>query len=303
MKNKPVENFDQIPWDSLDQLDLTPEFIYQPGGDYLAKIRDREGNVISEMPFIKSVDYDKINSYTPGGSSIPEHLRGKGLASDLYSRLEKLTGGKIIPDDMQTLAGEALHERHGMGKKFGMSEEELISKLTPEEKMSRNVRKNVLNNILENIASGNYGTNRVDITPEVNTDLNHQLKGQDKKNLRSLIGNVLKRASLDFDPTSKFDQKLELDLTKITPQIPEALSKVKSFAPIIGKGLAAGAGGALSLAAEASDSPEAGDILGQEALERDIAAERTQREIESAGVPKDVKLKALELFKKNRLPY
>lgn len=77
----------------------------------------------------------------------------------------------------------------------------------------------------------------------------------------------------------------------------------KSIAPLLGKGLAAGAGGALSLAAEASDSPEVGDRLGQDALERDITANKQQNQIEKANAPKEAKIKALELFKKNRIPY
>ena len=85
----------------------------------------------------------------------------------------------------------------------------------------------------------------------------------------------------------------------VRKRIPSTLSKVKSFAPI----LAGGAGLALSAAAEASDAPEAGDVLGQEALERDIAANKQEKKIQGSDVPDEVKMKALELFKKNRLPY
>lgn len=69
-----------------------------------------------------------------------------------------------------------------------------------------------------------------------------------------------------------------------------------SLGGVVGLGLAG--------AAEASDAPEAGDSSAQAALLRDYDASSQQKQIESSdSVPDNVKLEALRLFKKNRLPY
>jgi len=63
-------------------------------------------------------------------------------------------------------------------------------------------------------------------------------------------------------------------------------------------------GGAASLAAEAADSEEEGSASEQAALLREIDAQKQMKKIEeSTSVPNEVKLKALELFKKNKLPF
>lgn len=68
--------------------------------------------------------------------------------------------------------------------------------------------------------------------------------------------------------------------------------------------LTGGAGLALSAASEASDAEELGNTSEQEALLREVDAQRDIKEIESSdSVPKDIKMKALELYKKNKLPY
>lgn len=117
---------------------------------------------------------------------------------------------------------------------------------------------------------------------------------------------VLDAGPFRFD-ASKVDNILDSDMAIGRPRM-RAVKKIlaanksrvyRSVLPL----LTGGAGLALSAAAEASDSPEAGDVLGQEALERDIAASKQMKQIEGSEVPKEVKLKALELFKKNRLPY
>jgi hypothetical protein len=66
-----------------------------------------------------------------------------------------------------------------------------------------------------------------------------------------------------------------------------------------------GAAGLLaSGVSEASDAEELGNTNEQEALLREVDAQRQMKEIgQTQGVPDDVKLEALKLFKKNKLPF
>ncbi len=68
--------------------------------------------------------------------------------------------------------------------------------------------------------------------------------------------------------------------------------------------LTGGAGLAFSAASEASDAEELGNTSEQGALLREVDSQNQMKKIESStSVPDNIKLKALELFKKNKLPY
>ena len=92
--------------------------------------------------------------------------------------------------------------------------------------------------------------------------------------------------------------KPRLGFTKVLESLGKG--KFRAVAPF----LAGGAGLLASGASEAFDAESAGNPNEQDALEREIAAQKQMSGIEkSTSVPEDVKLKALELFKKNKLPY
>ena len=69
------------------------------------------------------------------------------------------------------------------------------------------------------------------------------------------------------------------------------------------KSIAGVAAGGLSVAAEAADTEDVGGSTEQAALLREVDAQNQMKQIDEADIPKDIKLKALELFKKNKLPY
>lgn len=76
--------------------------------------------------------------------------------------------------------------------------------------------------------------------------------------------------------------------------------KYRAIAPFLG-----GAAGLLaSGVSEASDAEELGNTNEQEALLREVDAQNQMKRIpQTQGVPDDVRMQALELFKKNKLPY
>lgn len=59
----------------------------------------------------------------------------------------------------------------------------------------------------------------------------------------------------------------------------------KSVAPMLAKGVGAVGGGMLSLASEAADSPEAGDSLGQDAFERELAEKKRRDKAMNIATP------------------
>jgi hypothetical protein len=78
----------------------------------------------------------------------------------------------------------------------------------------------------------------------------------------------------------------------------------RSLLPAIAKGGLSIGGGLVSLASEAADSEDIGETIEQEALLRSRDNDTVQDGImKTEGVPDDVKMEALKLFKKNRLPY
>lgn len=72
---------------------------------------------------------------------------------------------------------------------------------------------------------------------------------------------------------------------------------------MMGPMLTGAAGMAYSGLSEASDAEELGNTSEQAALLREGDAQNQMNRINQANVPDDVKMQALELFKKNKLPY
>lgn len=295
IKNKEA-NLPPIP-DSLDLMKLIQEYRTGKSPDQIsAIIKDLDGNEIFDVPFTHdNRAYKSIKTLTPYSTEIPKQLRGKGLASDIYKRAEADIGSKIIPDSIQLPGGFHLHDKYGFGNKFGMSEDELMSKLSSEDKMARIGRKEALRQVLDKAQKEGYGKGITDVLESGNDDLYKLLRSDMTPNADSVydLFNHSLYESLKEAGDSSYLQKLKSN-------IPKYLSKVKSVAPVA---LTGGLGLAISGASEAADTEAMGGSEEQEALERDLAAHKQQKQIEQSDVPKDVKLKALELFKKNRLPF
>lgn len=285
----------------LDKLGATLEYEDIPEENLkIAKLRSKTDlKKGSDAMFeVSNKLYKDLPTIDPKGTYLPKDWQGQGLATELYKELERITGAKIVPGDDQSQMSYNLHDKKGFGKEFGIKESTLNKLLAPQEKVERELRKASLQKGLESLVSELEDMGRKGIMPggvpleEFRSEIDTNILGNvEPRNAPSLLDNIIMEARnrMKGPEAAEFVRK----------RIPSTLSKVKSFAPI----LAGGAGLALSAAAEASDAPEAGDVLGQEALERDIAASKQEKQIEGADVPKEVKMKALELFKKNRLPY
>lgn len=266
----------------------------------IAKLRDPKNPMKSaDAMFEVSNDlYKDVKTIQPRGVFFPKEWQGQGLATELYKELENTTGGKIIPGDDQTEKSFGLHEKRGFGKEFGLKESTLNKLMSPSEKQERDIRKEALRRGLEALTGEMEGLSKKGISPkdlaldEYKSEIDNKLLGNiNARNVPNIMDNIINQAR--ELPTA--GQAAEF----IKKNIPSSLGKVKSIAPF----LAGGAGLALSGISEASDAPEAGDALGQDALERDIKASKQMKQIEGSDVPNEVKLKALELFKKNKLPY
>jgi len=79
------------------------------------------------------------------------------------------------------------------------------------------------------------------------------------------------------------------------------LKDFKSIAPLLGKGLAAGASAGLSLGAEAADTESIGDPNEDRIIQGEVKSQQDIDRIQKSDVPKEIKLKALELYKKNNI--
>lgn len=285
----------------LDKMGLTMEYEDIPEDNVkLAKIRDPKNPLKSAdtMFEVSNNLYKDVKTIEPKGVFFPNEWQGQGLATELYKELENITGGKIVPGDDQTEKSFGLHEKRGFGKEFGLKESTLNKLMSPNEKKERDIRKEALRRGLESLSSEMEGLSKKGVLPkdlaldEYKSDIDNKLLGNiDSRNAPSIMDNIIMQARKlpSAGKAAEF----------IKDNIPSSLSKVKSIAPF----LTGGAGLVLSAASEASDSPEAGDILGQDALERDIKASKQMKQIEGSDVSNEVKLKALELFKKNKLPY
>jgi|GEM_PF-7131371 hypothetical protein len=172
-------------------------------------------------------------------------------------------------DFASTLAHEALHSRDLRNKDYG----DLVS-VEPGQRTNKALR------ALEG------ASDLVDETGKV----------LDPKKMRELVSsadiNDIKEALL------KGHHGLKRGATIAQANLPRILKglPLKSIVGVLG--------GAASLAAEAADSEEEGSASEQAALLREIDAQKQMKKIEeSTSVPNEVKLKALELFKKNKLPF
>lgn len=64
----------------------------------------------------------------PTNSMKYKDVKDKDIATKVYKMMEQKFGGKIIPDEVQTEAGKALHIKQGFGKEFGIP----IQEVSPE---------------------------------------------------------------------------------------------------------------------------------------------------------------------------
>jgi hypothetical protein len=245
----------------LKELGLAAEY-KKSKNETFVNLKDKQNKAVGTYSFDNTPEYSNIETIKPAGVFLEEPYRGKGVTSSLYKELEK-SGGRIIPDDVQTLEGYMLHQKKGSGEKFGLSEDEYLKKLTPEEFQQREARKKALASTLENI------TNKP--TPKEARNLGYNLRksfeqsGQNSKNLQTLVEN--------------FSEALpeNVDLDTIKSRIPSVLSKVK-MVPLIGTALGAGIAAMSGEANAASAMPILGeaDSLGPEKGSEDYAIENPQ---------------------------
>jgi hypothetical protein len=114
-----LNDFD-IRYEPKDELFL----IYDKNDNYIGRfpystpkirVRDTEdflGNQLYPLPNYITMDVPRLK---------PEY-QGRGLGEQMYKHIEKVTGKTILPDDMLSSAGKALHEKKGLGKSFGKKE-------------------------------------------------------------------------------------------------------------------------------------------------------------------------------------
>lgn len=254
----------------LKQLGLNPE-IENINDDLLMRLTDASG-VTTELPFIKdTTSYKNQSGYVPGSTFIPESWRGKKVATDAYKTIEQMTGLPIFPDNEQTPAGYGLHDSKGYGKEFGLSEKQLESKLTPSEKLERNIRKKVLVDVLNNAANKadkniRYEDMQWDLMPEIRKELS----GKEKTNVLTVSRNAI----LD----SMKNKGSESFGNTIRKNIPKYASKIK-VVPIIGPAIGAGLATMSGEANAASAMPILGeaDSLGPQQGSEDYEIENPQR--------------------------
>jgi len=131
----------------MDTHDLPlPTNINLPEGYYLkkSKIGDLlEYNIRKfdpNYPFYLNKDMGSILSQPSPvtddlitmSSELNEEIQRKGVGKEIYKLAEKDTGKKIIPDFMLTQKSSGIHNKHGLGKDFGLSDYEQIIKKAAE---------------------------------------------------------------------------------------------------------------------------------------------------------------------------
>ena len=249
-----MENKKQALMDILDQIEsegvgVTRELygtndpkrrerlVYQLFDKNLNKFAQDAG----EIPFdMSDRAYQNIKTLVPEFTKLPENLQKRGLATRVYQDAEKLTGRKVVPDYTQSPEGFNFHQKHGFGKDFGMSEDELISKLTPTENLQRNARKKALSDAMdltadriEELELGNR--KNLDFWEiSENMEKNLEKSSISPRNVDDLLGHA-RREALDTGSNKSAIDWLRKNKGKY-------LKGVKSFAgaiPIFGTGLAA----------------------------------------------------------------
>jgi hypothetical protein len=136
----------------LEEMGLKPAVIEGPMGVDIQML-DPNGKAFS-IPFnIDADSYEDLTVLKPPATVVPKNLRGKGIATEAYKAAEKMTGLKVFPDDLQTKGGFELHTKKGMGKEFGLSDEQVDSILSPEDLQNRNIRKKATLNAIQQAAN------------------------------------------------------------------------------------------------------------------------------------------------------
>lgn len=258
----------------LKELGLNPK-LEQDRRDLNLILSDAEGRT-AELPFSREETlYKNQKGYTPTSTLLPKEWRNKGIATEAYKAIENITGLPIFPDDEQTPSGYALHDKKGYGKEFGLSEKDLDAKLMPSEKMERNARKKVLGDLLNSAASEiDGGAKYDDVQWGLLSQLNNLLPNKEKTNIFTVARNSVLDAEKNRGAESISDY--------IRNNIPRYASKIKSISPTLLKGLGTAAGGAASLAAEASDAEDLGNAPEQAAMLREI--DQANREKKMLGM-------------------
>ena len=188
-----------------------------------------------------------IKSLLPQATVIPNDLRKKGVATEVYKAAEALTGRTILPDDVQTTAGFNLHSKRGLGKDFGLSEDWLETLLSEKDRDLRNSRKQTFMSAvgdMQNELSFPDSSRRTALNAalrKVGEDI-PDVKG--RTNLRTVLEQILDTSLNKANPVEF-----------LTENAKKYGSRVKSVLPGV---LAGGAGLAASGLAEAFDAEEAG---------------------------------------------
>lgn len=78
-----------------------------PSG-FTAIVRDRKGVIVAAAPFNTGSAGDGGYTLQPQATWVDEDHRRKGLATAMYTKAERWSGAKVIPDDIQTDMGQAL---------------------------------------------------------------------------------------------------------------------------------------------------------------------------------------------------
>jgi hypothetical protein len=231
----------------LEEMGLKPGVMQTDGRlDILMEGPDGKSFAI---PFdYDDVTYPSLPSIVPPSTRIPESLQKRNIATEVYKAAEQISGRKIIPDDVQTPEGFSLHSKRGLGKEFGMSEDELKSLLSSNDLSQREKRKGAFLKALEKSSEQIELPVPPDMSQEAmaykagKKELSNLLPESNKaqRNARSVLDNMMKEAFKTENP-AKF----------VKDNAQKFASRVKSFAgPAVGLGAALTAGSASDAFAE-----------------------------------------------------
>lgn len=225
----------------------------------------KESRQYGHIPIeVDSNEYRDFKTLNPYSSDIPEKLQNKGIASRLYQDAEQRLGGKIMPDLVQTEPGFMLHDKHGFGKRFGLSDEELQSRLTPVEKLQRNTRKSAMGDAIDQLANKYEGINKltygIESSPrdEIMTMVDKIKSGQaSPKNAPDLMSHAADMARKTSESGPEAASWLRANKS-------DFLKKVRSLGPMLSPVAGAAGLGALLTSQDASAAMLPGESLGYE---------------------------------------
>jgi hypothetical protein len=238
------------------------------GGETEMRVHAPDGELVGVFPFEDQNTYRSLKTIVPVSSTVNGAYQGRGIGTSSYKNAEQLLGAKILPDDIQTDAGWDLHESKGYGKEFGISDEELNSRLNPTERGTRQMRKDAVTAALNKMATSPDLGDEITTHYLGRTELMEHPEGG-KTNTKNVIRHALRE---NWD---KGAGKLNVEALK--EKIPHYTSRVKSVTNPLGALMASFEGLYTDAPAKANPEAQAKIAAAYEAMKHDPQNPEVQR--------------------------